>query len=80
MFGLTIEPERLEEIRSERRPDSQYASPQQVGFEIRQGEALFRRLGIPYLDTTRISVEEIASRILDVTGLERLAFPNGPEE
>jgi regulator of PEP synthase PpsR (kinase-PPPase family) len=77
LFGLTIEPQRLEAIRRERRPDSQYASSQQVGFEIRQGEALFRRLGIPYLDTTRVSVEEIASRILDATGLERLAVPPG---
>ena len=72
LFGLTIEPDRLEEIRGERRPGSQYASSQQVGFEVRQGEALFRKLGIPFLDTTRMSIEEIASRILDMTGLERL--------
>jgi hypothetical protein len=42
-----------------------------VGFEVRQGEALFRKLGIPSLDTTRCSIEEIASRILDETGLQR---------
>ncbi|MDH3734884.1 MAG: kinase/pyrophosphorylase [Gemmatimonadota bacterium] len=71
LFGLTIEPMRLEEIRGERRPGSQYASSQQVGFEVRQAEALFRKLGIPHLDTTRMSIEEIASRILDETGLER---------
>ncbi|MDX1393588.1 MAG: pyruvate, water dikinase regulatory protein [Gemmatimonadota bacterium] len=71
LFGLTIAPERLEEIRNERRPGSTYASSAQVGFEIRQAEGLFRRLGIPYLDTTRMSIEEIASRILDMTGLER---------
>ena len=71
LFGLTIEPGRLEEIRRERRPGSQYASPQQIGFEVRQAEALFRKLGIPHLDTTRMSIEEIASRILDEMGLER---------
>lgn len=71
LFGLTIEQSRLEDIRGERRPGSQYASSQQVGFEVRQAEALFRRLGIPHLDTTRMSIEEIASRILDETGLER---------
>jgi len=71
LFGLTIEPARLEEIRRERRPGSQYASPQQIGFEVRQAEALFRKLGIPYLDTTRMSIEEIASRILNETGAER---------
>jgi hypothetical protein len=71
LFGLTIEPARLEAIRRERRPGSRYASPQQVGFEVRQGEALFRKLGIPSLDTTRCSIEEIASRILDETGLQR---------
>lgn len=72
LFGLTIEPDRLEQLRSERRPGTRYASPQQVGFEVRQGRALFQRLGIPYLDATRMSIEEIASRILDETGLERL--------
>ena len=71
LFGLTIEPHRLEEIRRERRPGSQYASPQQIGFEVRQAEALYRKLGIPFLDTTKMSIEEIASRILHETGLER---------
>lgn len=75
LFGLTIDPERLEAIRHERRPGSRYASSQQVSFEIRQGEALFGRLGIPFLDTTRCSIEEIASRILNESGLERVSFP-----
>lgn len=71
LYGLTIQPRRLEEIRDERRPGSRYASTAQVGFEVRQAEALFRRLGIPSVDTTRCSIEELASRILDDTGLER---------
>jgi regulator of PEP synthase PpsR (kinase-PPPase family) len=71
LFGLTIKPDRLQQIRNERRPDSRYASPQQVQYEVRAAEALFDRAGIPFLDTTECSIEEISSRILDRTGLER---------
>lgn len=71
MYGLTIEPRRLQEIRSVRGIGQRYASPQQVSFEIRQAEALFERLGIPSVDTTRCSIEELASRIIDEKGLER---------
>jgi regulator of PEP synthase PpsR (kinase-PPPase family) len=75
LFGLTIKPERLQQIRHERRPDSRYASAQQVQFELRAAEALFSRCGVPYLDTTECSIEEISSRILDRTGLERRVRP-----
>ncbi len=75
LFGLTIKPDRLQQIRNERRPDSRYASAQQVQFEVRAAEALFNRTGVPYLDTTECSIEEISSRILDRTGLERRVRP-----
>ncbi|MBK7250499.1 MAG: kinase/pyrophosphorylase [Gammaproteobacteria bacterium] len=71
LHGLTIKPERLMQIRNERRPDSRYASPPQVQFEVRAAEALFERFAIPYLNTTECSIEEIASRILDEAGIER---------
>ena len=71
MYGLTIEPGRLEEIRNARGIGRRYASPQQVRFEIRQAEALFTRIGIPCVDTTRCSIEELASRIILEKGLER---------
>ncbi len=71
LFGLTIKPERLQQIRNERRPDSRYSSAPQVQYEIRAAESLFERQGIPYLDTTECSIEEISSRILDRTGVER---------
>lgn len=74
IYGLTIESGRLQEIRSTRGIGSRYASPQQVGFEIRQAEALYERLGIPFVDATHCSIEELASRILDQTGLERRAL------
>jgi regulator of PEP synthase PpsR (kinase-PPPase family) len=75
LFGLTIKPERLQQIRNERRPDSRYASAAQVQYEVRAAEALFDRQGIPYLDTTECSIEEISSRILDRTGVERRLRP-----
>lgn len=75
LYGLTIRPERLRQIRNERRPDSRYASAQQVQFEVRAAEELFRRFAIPYIDTTECSIEEIASRIINDTGIERRLRP-----
>lgn len=75
LFGLTIAPERLRQIRRERRPLGRYSTSQQVRFEIREAEKLFRRYAIPYVDTTEFSIEEIASRILDSTGVERRVRP-----
>ena len=75
LFGLTIAPERLRQIRKERRPLGKYSSAQQVRFELREAEKLFRRFSIPNVDTTEISIEEISSRILDSTGVERRVRP-----
>ncbi len=75
LFGLTIKPDRLQQIRNERRPDSRYSSPRQVAFEIRAAESLFERHGIPMIDATECSIEEISSRILDRTGIERRLRP-----
>jgi [pyruvate, water dikinase]-phosphate phosphotransferase / [pyruvate, water dikinase] kinase len=71
LYGLTIRPERLQQIRQERRPGSRYASPQQVQYEVRTALALFERHGLPWIDVTECSVEEIASRILDRKHLAR---------
>jgi len=75
LFGLTIAPDRLREIRKERRPLGKYSSAQQVRFELREAEKIFRRYGIPHVNTTRFSIEEISSRILDSTGVERRVRP-----
>ncbi|MCB1737172.1 MAG: kinase/pyrophosphorylase [Gammaproteobacteria bacterium] len=64
LFGLTIDPPRLAEIREQRRPRSRYASLRQCEDEVRQCEAMLRRHRIPYLNSTRMSVEEIATRIM----------------
>lgn len=75
LFGLTIAPDRLRQIRKERRPMGRYSSTQQVRYELREASKIFRRYGIPYVDTTRFSIEEISSRILDSTGVERRVRP-----
>jgi [pyruvate, water dikinase]-phosphate phosphotransferase / [pyruvate, water dikinase] kinase len=67
LFGLIIEPERLCQIRAARRPESRYASQQQVLFEVSASRKLYERFGVPYMDTTHCSVEEISSRILQAT-------------
>lgn len=64
LFGLTIDPARLAEIREQRRPSSRYASLRQCEDEVRQVEAMLRRHRIPHLNSTRMSVEEIATRIM----------------
>ena len=75
LFGLTIKPDRLQQIRNERRPDSRYSSAAQVAFEVRAAESLFERHGVPVIDATEVSIEEISSRILARTGIERRLRP-----
>jgi [pyruvate, water dikinase]-phosphate phosphotransferase / [pyruvate, water dikinase] kinase len=75
LYGLSIAPERLQQIRNERRPNSRYSSQSQVEYEIRTAESIFKRYDIPWINTTECSIEEIASRILDKTGLERRLRP-----
>lgn len=72
LFGLTTDPARLQQIRQERLPNSRYASLKQCEYETRQAEALYRKLGIPFLSTTMISIEEIAATIVDLAGLEHI--------
>lgn len=71
LYGLTIRPERLSQIRAERMPGSRYAALEHCIEEVRQAEALMRMADIPMLDVTAISVEEIATSLLHLTGLER---------
>ena len=75
LFGLTIAPTRLQQIRKERRALGKYSSAQQVRYELREAQKIFKKYGIPHVDTTEFSVEEIASRILNSTGVERRVRP-----
>ena len=71
LFGLSIDPMRLQQIRQERRSDSRYASLQQCQFEVAKVEQIYRRENIPFIDTSSVSIEEIATTILHKTGLQR---------
>jgi len=64
LFGLTIDPQRLQLIREERRPGSEYASARRCQDDVRRGQQIFKRLGIPVLNTTSQSIEEISTQIL----------------
>ena len=72
--GLTIKPERLQQIRTERRPGTKYATLANCEFEVRQAEALMRNESIPYLDATSKSVEELATTILHEAKLVRRIY------
>jgi regulator of PEP synthase PpsR (kinase-PPPase family) len=74
LFGLTIDPQRLHEIRQSRMENSRYSSLRQCRLEVKEVEMMYKRERIPFVDTTNHSVEEIATKILDITGMERHMF------
>ena len=74
LYGFTINPARLHSIRSERKPDSEYASLKNCQYEVREAEMLMRREGISYLDTTSKSIEELATAVLHQAKLERKIY------
>ena len=71
LFGLTIDPQRLHQIRNERLSASRYASLEQCTFEVSSVENIYQRERIPFLNTSSMSIEEIATSILHRAGLER---------
>jgi regulator of PEP synthase PpsR (kinase-PPPase family) len=64
IFGLMIDPERLSEIRNERRPGSNYAKLENCRYEINEATDMMRRQSIPWVLTTSKSIEEIATTVL----------------
>lgn len=74
IIGLTIDADRLAQIRETRRPGSRYASLRQCHREVESAESLLRAAGIPIFNTTHSSIEEIASRVLVQLGLQREMF------
>lgn len=71
LFGLTIDVPRLQQIRSERRPHSKYASAEQCRLEVNEVEAMYQKEKIPYINSTKYSIEEISTKILASSGLQR---------
>lgn len=74
LFGLSIHPDRLTEVRNERRPNSQYASLKQCRQEVAEAERLMRMENIPWLSTTTRSIEEISTKVLEEVGLNRQSY------
>lgn len=71
LFGLTIDPKRLQDIRTERRPNSIYASREQCRREVMDIEYMYTREGIPYINSTNFSIEEIATKVMSIVNIER---------
>jgi [pyruvate, water dikinase]-phosphate phosphotransferase / [pyruvate, water dikinase] kinase len=69
VVGLTIDPNRLVEIRRGRlrnlgARNRQYAELVEIYEELEQASAIHRRLGCPVIDISDLSIEETAQRIL----------------
>lgn len=73
-FGLLADAERLVQVRTERRPGSRYASLAQCSYELRQAQQLYERSGIPFVDSSNMSVEEIAATVMQEKKLRRQSF------
>ena len=67
--GLTSNHEILSTIRQERYPDSNYAKRSVCIQELRQAEQIYQNYKIPYINTSRKSIEELAAQILQEIGL-----------
>jgi len=71
LFGITIDPHRLHQIRTERRANSSYASLTTCLNDIQSIEHLYQTYHIHYLDTSKRSIEEISTIILDKMAISR---------
>jgi regulator of PEP synthase PpsR (kinase-PPPase family) len=74
LFGLSIAPDRLREIRQERRPNSKYADLANCRYEVDEAEKMMRREGIRWVNSTTKSIEEIAATILRELRIERQVY------
>jgi len=74
LYGLTIAPERLHEIRRERRPGSRYAELDNCRYEVDEADAMMRREGIRSINSTSKSIEEIATTILRELRIQRQVY------
>jgi len=76
IVGLTIDPERLAEIRGVRvrsmgAPNRRYASLTEIYEELEHAASVQRRLGCPVLDVSELSVEETAMQIIRLVDTRR---------
>jgi [pyruvate, water dikinase]-phosphate phosphotransferase / [pyruvate, water dikinase] kinase len=75
IVGLTIDAQRLSEIREERirwmRGDRKYASLVEIYEELEYATQVHRRLGCPVLEVSELSIEEISLRIIGLVEQRR---------
>jgi regulator of PEP synthase PpsR (kinase-PPPase family) len=75
VVGLTIDAQRLSEIRGERirwmRGDQKYASLVEIYDELEYAGQVQRRLGCPVIEVSELSIEEISHRIIHVVERRR---------
>mgnify|MGYP001567403569 FL=1 len=69
LFGLTINPTRLQKIRDKRRGNSNYSSLRQCQNEVKRAEDLYYANHIPFIDVTQTSIEEISTKIINKLSL-----------
>lgn len=74
LFGLTIEAQRLSQIRHERRPGSKYASLENCRYEINEAQSMMQQHAIPWLSSTHKSIEEIATTILQIIKADKTIY------
>lgn len=74
LYGLSIDAQRLAQVREARKPGSRYAKLEQCQHELQVADKLYRRENIPVQNTTHTSIEEIASKILSALGIEKHMF------
>ena len=68
-FGLVSTPARLSQVRGERRPGTAYSSLAQCSYELRRAEEMYRTHRIPFINSSAMSVEEMAAVIIQSTQL-----------
>ncbi len=74
VWGLTIMPDRLQQIRQERKPDSKYAALENCKWEVQTAETLMKNAGVSFLNSTTKSIEELATTILHDARLDRRVY------
>jgi hypothetical protein len=82
VVGLTLDAERLAEIRGRRTAEmgssrGEYASLNEIYEELEYAEQIHRRLGCPVIEMTSLAIEETAHRIVRLVE-QRLAEQAGP--
>jgi regulator of PEP synthase PpsR (kinase-PPPase family) len=74
LFGLLITPERLQQIRHQRMPNSKYSSLEQCQRELKITKQMLNNAAVPYLESTSFSIEELAAQIMVQKALKRHLF------